>query len=143
MPLIRSADRGLMIVLDASVLFEIVADTPRSDSLRMRLAQEDDQSAPHLIDAEVLYVIQSRLRHGDLDNTAATQAIEDLRTWPGERWSHQALLLRAWELRHNIRGYDALYVALAEGLGATLLTLDTRLSRAAGIRCPIEVPSLD
>ena len=132
-----------MIVLDASVLFEIVADTPRSDSLRMRLAQEDDQSAPHLIDAEVLHVIQSRLRHGDLDNTAATQAIEDLRTWPGERWSHQALLLRAWELRHNIRGYDALYVALAEGLGATLLTLDTRLSRAAGIRCSIEVPSLD
>jgi predicted nucleic acid-binding protein len=36
--------------------------------------------------------------------------------------------------------FDALYVALAEGLEATLLTLDRRLARVGEARCPIEIP---
>jgi predicted nucleic acid-binding protein len=129
-----------MLVVDASVLFEIVADTPRSESLRTYLETDADQLAPHLIDAEVLSVIQVKHRTGALDTTAAGQAVDDLRTWPGERWGHQLLLERAWELRDNVRGYDALYVALAEAMGATLLTLDERLARAPGIDCRVVVP---
>lgn len=129
-----------MLVVDASVLFEIVADTPESDRLRQRLAADTDHAAPHLIDAEVLSAIQTHHRVGALDATAASQAVDDLRSWPGERWPHRPLLERAWELRDNVRGYDALYVTLAEGLDATLLTLDARLSLAAGPRCTIEVP---
>lgn len=129
-----------MLVVDASVLFEVVADTPRAESLRAYLATDDDQLAPHLIDAEVLSVIQTKRRIGALDATAAGQAVGDLRTWPGERWSHQLLLDRAWELRDNVRSYDALYVALAEAMGATLVTLDTRLALAPGIACPVHVP---
>ncbi len=34
--------------------------------------------------------------------------------------------------------YDASYVALAERLGATLLTADVRLTRATGPNCTIE-----
>jgi len=127
-----------IVVVDASVLFEIVADTPKSEVVRQRIATTD-QAAPGLIDAEVLAVIQVRARHGDLDRTAATQAVQDLRDWPGERWPHPMLLERAWTLRANVRAYDALYVALAEALGATLLTLDARLSRAPGLSCPVEV----
>ncbi len=37
-----------------------------------------------------------------------------------------------------MRGYDALYVALAEALGATLLTLDERLANAPTIECNVE-----
>lgn len=129
-----------MLVVDASVLFEIVADTPESDRLRRRLAADPDHAAPHLIDAEVLSAIQTHHRVGALDATAASQAVDDLRSWPGERWPHRPLLERTWELRDNVRCYDALYVALAEGLDATLLTLDARLSRAAGPRCRVEVP---
>lgn len=129
-----------MLVVDAGVLFEIVADTPESDRLRQRLAADPDHAAPHLIDAEVLSAIQTHHRVGALDATAASQAVDDLRSWPGERWPHRPLLERAWELRDNVRGYDALYVTLAEGLDATLLTLDARLSQAAGPRCTIEVP---
>lgn len=121
-------------------MFEIVADTPESDRLRQRLAADPDHAAPHLIDAEVLSAIQARHRVGALDATAAGQAVDDLRSWPGERWPHRPLLERAWELRDDVRGYDALYVTLAEGLDATLLTLDARLSRAAGPRCRVEVP---
>ena len=128
-----------MLVVDASVLFEVVADTPEAERLRSRLAADADHAAPHLVDAEVLWVIQHHHRRGGLDATAAGQAVEDLRSWPGERWSHRPLLARAWELRSNVRGYDALYVALAEALGATLLTLDQRLARAPGITCAIEL----
>ena len=130
-----------MLVVDASVLFEVVADTPTAESVRARLAADTDHAAPHLVDVEVLSVIQAQHRGGGLDATAAAQAIDDLRAWPGRRWSHRAFLDRAWELRHHVRGYDAMYVALAEALGATLLTLDGRLARSRGFDCEVEVPA--
>ena len=129
-----------MLVVDASVLFEVVADTASSEALRAYLVSDTEHAAPRLIDAEVLSVVQSAHRRGALDNTAASQAISDLALWPGDRYPHQPLLERAWELRHNVRGYDAMYVALAEALDATLLTLDDRLANAPGITCRVEVP---
>jgi predicted nucleic acid-binding protein len=65
--------------------------------------------------------------------------VADLAVWPGERFGHRALLERAWELRETVRGPDAMYVALAEALGTTLLTTDGRLAAASGPTCPIEV----
>ncbi len=63
----------------------------------------------------------------------------DLRDWPGDRFSHQPLLDRVWELRGSVRAWDGFYVALAEALQATLVTSDARLAAAPGPRCPIEV----
>jgi predicted nucleic acid-binding protein len=34
--------------------------------------------------------------------------------------------------------YDAAYIALAEGLDVVLVTADTRLARAPGVRCDVE-----
>lgn len=129
-----------MLVVDASVLVEVLTDGPAADVSRARLAEATDLIAPHLIDAEVLSVLQAHRRRGLLDETAALQAVDDLASWPGERWPHRPLLHRAWELRDGVRGYDALYVALAEAAGAPLLTLDRRLARSPGPRCTIEVP---
>ena len=42
-------------------------------------------------------------------------------------------------MRSNLSTYDAGYVALAEHIGATLVTADARLARAPGVRCAIEV----
>ncbi len=128
-----------MLVIDASVLFEAVADTPKAAAIGVRLLEDSDVHAPHLVDAEVLSVVQRHHRVGRLDATAATQAVSDLRDWPGRRWAHRDLLSRAWELRNNVTGYDALYVALAESLDATLFTLDHRLANAPGLRCSVEV----
>ena len=81
-----------------------------------------------------------RLRLTDaIDETTALLAIEDLAVWPGERYGHRGLLARAWELRHTVRGWDAMYVALAEVLDAPLLTRDARLARASGPTCVIEL----
>lgn len=131
-----------MLIVDASALFEVVADTAHAEPVRRLMLGDPDHAAPHLIDAEVLSVIQVHHRTSRLDATAATQAVDDLRTWPGTRWPHRPFLERAWELRSNLRGYDALYVALAEALEATLVTLDARLARAPGLRCQIVVPPL-
>jgi predicted nucleic acid-binding protein len=38
--------------------------------------------------------------------------------------------------------YDAAYVALAEALGATLLTADRKLADAPGIRCDLDLLQL-
>ncbi|MBI2168007.1 MAG: type II toxin-antitoxin system VapC family toxin [Actinobacteria bacterium] len=127
-----------MLIVDASCLFEVVADMPLAESVRRRLAS-DDLAAPHLIDVETLTVIQREHRLGRLDDTAAAQAVADLRDWPGERYVHAPFLERAWELRANVRAYDAMYVALAEALDATLVTLDRRLASAPGPRCRIDV----
>lgn len=128
-----------MLVVDASCLFEVVADTPRSELVRRRLESDPDHLAPHVIDVEVLAVIRRQNMLGALDETAAAQAVHDLADWPGERMPHRPLLVRAWELRATVRGWDAMYVALAEAFGATLLTLDARLADATGPACVIEV----
>jgi predicted nucleic acid-binding protein len=93
-----------------------------------------------VIDVEVFGVVRREHLGGKLDRTAAIQALDDLVTWPGERFGHRVLLERAWDLRDTVRGWDAMYVALAEALGATLVTIDARLASAKGPRCPIEVP---
>lgn len=129
-----------MLIVDASCLYEVVADAEAAEAVRGHLAMDQDQAAPHLIDAEVLSVVRRHHLQGRLDPTAAQQAIDDLRDWPGERIGHRPLLARAWELRDRVRPWDGLYVALAEAFGATLLTLDRRLAHVHGLRCPLVVP---
>lgn len=128
-----------MLIVDASCLYEVVADAEQAEQVRERLAADSDHAAPHLIDAEVVSIIRRDHLLGRLDATAARQAVEDLRDWPGERFGHRSLLERAWELRDNVRPWDAVYVALAEALAATLITLDRRLGRVQGLACPVEV----
>jgi predicted nucleic acid-binding protein len=127
-----------MLVVDASCLFEVVADTPRSGEISARLAADVEQVAPHVIDVEGMAVIRAQHLQGRMDGTAAAQAVADLRDWPGERFGHRWLLERAWQLRDSVRGWDAFYVALAEVFDATLLTLDARLAHAHGLTCRIE-----
>lgn len=128
-----------MLVIDASVLCDALVGGPASEAARGRLDAGGDLASPHCVDVEVLGAIRRRHRLGELDLTAATQAIEDLADWPGERYGHRHLLPRAWELRHTVRGWDAMYVSLAEALDAPLLTADSRLAKATGPTCEIEL----
>jgi predicted nucleic acid-binding protein len=127
-----------MLVVDASCLYEVLIGAPGAEAIRRRLAADGDHAAPHVVDVEVFGVVRREHLNGHLDRTEAAQAVEDLEAWPGERFGHRVLLPRAWELRDTVRGSDAMYVALAEALDATLLTTDRRLASAAGPRCEIE-----
>lgn len=55
----------------------------------------------------------------------------------GVRHAPDPYLPRVWELRHNLTAYDALYVALAESLGAELVTCDARMAQASGHRARV------
>jgi predicted nucleic acid-binding protein len=129
-----------MLVVDASCVAEVVLAGPDAEPVRARLDREPEQAAPHLVDAEVLGVVRRAHLRGELDRTAADQAIDDLGAWPATRVDHRPLLVRAWQLRDSLSAPDALYVALAEALNATLLTLDHRLARARGPRCVVDIP---
>ena len=129
-----------MLVVDASCVAEVVLAGPDAEPVRERLGSDPDQAAPHLVDAEVLGVVRRAHLRGELDPTAAHQAIGDLESWPATRVDHRPLLGRAWQLRDSLSAPDALYVALAEALDATLLTLDRRLARAGGPRCRVDIP---
>jgi len=77
---------------------------------------------------------------GELSAERAAQALEDLAGFPLRRYPHEMLLGRIWELRKNATAYDAAYLALAESLGATLVTRDARLARVHGVAARVEVP---
>jgi predicted nucleic acid-binding protein len=127
-----------MLIVDASCLAEVLIGAPGAEAVRDRLAADDDHAAPHIVDVEVFGVIRREHLRGGLDRTAAAQAIDDLMTWPGERFGHRPLLPRAWQLRNTVRGWDAMYVALAEAMQAVLVTTDRRLAAATGPSCRIE-----
>ena len=81
---------------------------------------------------EVAQVLRRYAAAGDLTSGAGLQALTDLADFPIHRYSHEVLLPRIWELRHNVTAYDAAYLALAEALPAPLVTCDGRLASAPG-----------
>lgn len=128
------------MVVDASCLYELVIHGPMFRSIAAEIAATQELVAPHIVDVEVAGLIRRDLVIGLLDQTAADLAISRLSAWPGERVSHRPFHARVWELRNNVRSWDAFYVALAEALDAPLLTLDIRLSQATGPTCECRVP---
>ncbi len=95
--------------------------------------------APELLDLEVASVLRRQVSAAMVNLRRANLALGDLAAMPVQRAPHLPLLSRCWELRENFTVYDASYIALAEVLGVTLITGDTRLARAPGTRCTIEV----
>ena len=136
----RSSVRTV-IVTDAGVLVaSFVDDGTWGKTARARM-REEDLAAPELIDLEVTSALRGLLRAGKVNEFRARLALSDLRRLPLRRASHQGLVTRCWELRDNFTAYDASYIALAEMLGATLVTTDVRLSRAPRTLCAVEVLS--
>jgi predicted nucleic acid-binding protein len=129
-----------MIVVDASVMLEVLLRTPDVQAVEERLFDSDETlHAPHLLDVEVAHVLRRYAANGEIDGERGGAALDDLAAFPMRRYPHDVLLPRVWELRNNLTAYDAIYVALAEALGAPLLTRDRRLAGAAGHHATIEL----
>jgi predicted nucleic acid-binding protein len=64
----------------------------------------------------------------------ARAAIEGMTMSDLTRHAHEPLLGRVWALRQNFSACDAVYVALAEMLDASLVTCDRRLAHAPGMK---------
>jgi len=129
-----------VIVVDASVLAEILLRTPAAEAIERRLFDFDQKlHAPHLLDVEIAHVVR---RYSAMTVISAEQgraALVDLAEFPLRRHAHTLLLQRVWELRNNLAAYDAIYVALAEALNVPLFTRDRRLASAASAHTKIEL----
>jgi predicted nucleic acid-binding protein len=129
-----------VIVLDASVMVDLLTkEAPETAHIRARLARELEVHVPHLVDVEVAHTLRGLVLRDRLAAARARRAIRRFAILPLVRWSQTPLLSRVFALHDQLTAYDATYVALAEGLGATLLTRDARMARAAGHRARIEV----
>lgn len=79
---------------------------------------------------EVASGLRRALLRGIISAERAELARQHYLLLPLTRHGHLSLLGRMLDLGANFSAYDACYVALAEQLGAGLLTADERLARA-------------
>lgn len=129
-----------MIVLDASAAVDWLLQTPAGLRIETRIySRHESLHSPHLLDLEVAQVLRRLVRDGTISARRGDEALHDLIALRIFRYPHAALLGRIWHHRHNLSAYDAAYIALAEGLGAPLLTRDTHLSAAPGHKVRVEL----
>ncbi|QLH23783.1 type II toxin-antitoxin system VapC family toxin [Streptomyces sp. Rer75] len=129
-----------MIIVDASVLTEaLTGDGAAGKAARARLAQDPHWAAPSHLVVETFHAVRGRFLGGKISSARAEDAVAALTGASIEAIGIQSLLIRMWELRGNVSGYDAAYIAAAEAYRAPLITGDARLSRCTVARCVIEV----
>ena len=129
-----------MIVLDASAAIDWLLQTAAGKRIDRRIYSRNVAlHAPHLIDLEVAQVLRRLVSQHVVLAHRADEALQDLQDLRITRYPHDVFLPRIWQLRNNFSAYDAAYLALAEELGAALVTRDARLGAAAGHLVSVEI----
>jgi predicted nucleic acid-binding protein len=119
-----------MIVLDASVVVELLINGPLAGSLRRYLEGRGEPFlVPHLLDVEAISAFRNLVAGGRVDAHRSEQFLAGLAALPAERFAHTPLAARMWELRSNFTAYDAAYIALAEATNSILCTCDAKLRK--------------
>jgi predicted nucleic acid-binding protein len=124
-----------VIVLDASVAVHALLQ----DGASRALLVDQSLQAPASIDVEVAHVVRRLTLTGAIPETDGQASLHRWVHLGITRWALPPLLARAWELRHSVTAYDAVYVALAELLDCDLVSADARLAQAHGLRCVVRV----
>jgi len=132
-----------VIVVDANVLLaSVLRDTEAGHRYAAQLAAAgaagEPLAAPAVLPAEVSYVLlkQGRRNRWGEAKTAENAEIVDLFRVELFMIEQSVAAQVRFATRHNVQGFDALYLALAMSLGARLATLDGGLrsaARAAGV----------
>ena len=129
-----------MIVIDASALVEILFATTRGREVEQRVfGTGETLHAPHLLDLEVTQVIRRYLRANYINQVRAQQVFEDLLGVKYKRYPPDVFLRRIWALRDNFTAYDATYIALAEAIGATVVTCDAKMASGRAHNARVEL----
>lgn len=125
------------VVCDASALIALLLDSGPDGQWASEHLSGAELFAPSLLPYECANIIRRHELAGVVSADLAAQAHVDLVDLAVNLWPYELLSSRVWQLRANLSSYDASYVAVAETIGADLITLDRRMSRAPGIGCAI------
>jgi predicted nucleic acid-binding protein len=123
--------------MDTSAMVEFLVG---ADDLAERVRQAvsgERVAVPYVIDLECASTLRGLVLGRKLPADEAKRALDLLARIALRRCEHTPLMDRIWELRHNMWPYDAAYVALAESLGADLVTVDAKFAGTPGLRCKV------
>jgi predicted nucleic acid-binding protein len=129
-----------LIVLDSSAAVDFLLLREHADWVDDTLRAAGEVHAPHVLDVEVVSAVRRLVRLGDVTRRLAASALTDLQLLDVTRYPHLPFVERMWQLRENLSASDAAFVALAEALGAPLVTTDVTLAASPGPRIPIVTP---
>ena len=127
-------------VVDASVLVAALVDSGPTGEWAESVVAAHSLAGPELVLVETGNILRRLERAGEISRLEATTAYRDLLRLDLTLFPFAPFAERIWELRSNLTGYDAWYVAVAEALDCPLITLDLKLGRADGPRCDVVVP---
>ncbi len=125
-------------MLDASAAAELVLATPPGAAVARRLRGAAVHAPAHF-DVEVIGAIRRAVVRRLISDHEGLVAVADFRCLPLRRWPTKPFVQRAYQLRRTHTVADAMYVALAEGLAAPLITCDGRLAQSRGHDAEIEL----
>lgn len=130
----------LRATCDASALVALVLKSDHRGDWVAERVRRAELSAPSAVLYEAANAIRGLERGGQLTGEQAEAAHADVLGLELRQVPYGFLADRIWTLRHNLTAYDAAYVAVAELLNATLITLDHRIAAVPGIRCQVASP---
>jgi predicted nucleic acid-binding protein len=128
------------LVLDASAGVELLLNTQRARSLSAKLPESAEWWVPEHYFVEVAGALRRAALNGDATPERVDRAFSMLDRAVVLRAQVRPLLVDAWARRSSMTIADALYVVLAEHIGASLVTADERLARSPGLVVPTIVP---
>jgi predicted nucleic acid-binding protein len=129
------------VVCDASAIVAALLDSGPDGQWAVTRLTGVDLHAPTLVHYECANVIRRLELKGTVGADQAALAYTDLLDLNITLWPYDVLGGRIWQLRQNLASYDAAYVALAETLSATLVTLDRRIARSPVVECTVTCPA--
>lgn len=118
------------VVVHVSALVELLVGAENDSWVHGRL-RGCRPHAPAQVDAEVLACLDRLTVRAGLPVAVADDAAARLATMPLVRHPLAELVPAAWAGRAATGAGDALYIALADRLGAPLVTTDARLASAS------------
>lgn len=120
----------MSLVLDASVVVEFLTEPAPAIDLEDVISAGGSLHVPAICDVEVVSVVSRQVRGGIRSEDDGRDMLVDYVALPLTRHLHVQMIGRSFDLRDNVSARDATYLALAEVLGADLVTLDRSFARA-------------
>ncbi|HEX6199358.1 MAG TPA: type II toxin-antitoxin system VapC family toxin [Thermoanaerobaculia bacterium] len=120
------------VVIDASAVVEYLVALALTDAATrlLHLAAEGrvELWAPDLVYPESASALRELVQLEAISASAAENAVEHLTELPITAAATAALMPDVWKLREYLTPYEACYVALADALGAELVTAERALA---------------